>query len=377
MRSSALVACLFCLPAVADEVRLKDGRVLFGKVEKTERDVVVETREGEVRVRRDEVVSLRTEQQLRDEFQALAARSADSAFAHLQLAKLAGEQGLVPELWQQLDRTLELTARRDGDAYALHEQALGFLASLEYELLGRRFQKAAPERRVGELLTRVRAGVPKSKVQAIEELLVREKDADKALRLKARHGLLLAQRLVAVQALARRAEKGNDLFVYRTMLLDPAQQIRDAAADMTRAGNRTGAAVAYLAPALASEDATVRIRTAEAFARLGDKDAIAPLVAAGPNAGKGGGSDAPRAHIAFTTQQSYIRDFDVEVAQSAFIANPQIDVLQYGTVLDVAVLGVQIYRYEIVLAYRKALTALAGSDPGGDPSKWTAWAAGR
>ena len=51
--------------------------------------------------------------------------------------------------------------------------------------------------------------------------------------------------------------------------------------------------------------------------------------------------------------------------------------LRIGTETDAAVLGVQIYRYEIVLAYRNALTALAGSDPGVDPSNRSAWPAGR
>lgn len=42
-----------------------------------------------------------------------------------------------------------------------------------------------------------------------------------------------------------------------------------------------------------------------------------------------------RANVAVINQTSYIRDFDVEVAQAAFIADPKVDVIQDGIVLDV------------------------------------------
>ncbi|MCA8942753.1 MAG: hypothetical protein KDB80_09370, partial [Planctomycetes bacterium] len=42
-----------------------------------------------------------------------------------------------------------------------------------------------------------------------------------------------------------------------------------------------------------------------------------------------------RGYVAVINQTSYIRDFDVEVAQAAFIADPKVDVIQDGVVLDV------------------------------------------
>lgn len=42
-----------------------------------------------------------------------------------------------------------------------------------------------------------------------------------------------------------------------------------------------------------------------------------------------------RANVAVLNQTSYVRDFDVEVAQAAFIADPKVDVIQDGVVLDV------------------------------------------
>ncbi len=42
-----------------------------------------------------------------------------------------------------------------------------------------------------------------------------------------------------------------------------------------------------------------------------------------------------RANMAVINQTSYVRDFDVEVAQASFIADPKVDVIQDGIVLDV------------------------------------------
>jgi type II secretory pathway component GspD/PulD (secretin) len=42
-----------------------------------------------------------------------------------------------------------------------------------------------------------------------------------------------------------------------------------------------------------------------------------------------------KGHVAVINQTAYVRDFDVEVAQAAFIADPKVDVIQDGLVLDV------------------------------------------
>jgi len=45
--------------------------------------------------------------------------------------------------------------------------------------------------------------------------------------------------------------------------------------------------------------------------------------------------DKERGHVAVINQTAYVRDFDVEVAQASFIADPKVDVIQDGIVLDV------------------------------------------
>ena len=42
-----------------------------------------------------------------------------------------------------------------------------------------------------------------------------------------------------------------------------------------------------------------------------------------------------RANLTLTNQVAYVKDYDVEVAQTAFIADPLVDIVQDGLVLDV------------------------------------------
>jgi hypothetical protein len=63
------------------------------------------------------------------------------------------------------------------------------------------------------------------------------------------------------------------------------------------------------------------------------------------------------------------------VAQASFIADPKVDILQSGSVLDVTIHGVVEEQVRIVRAFRGALQKLGGSDPGPNPSAWALWLA--
>ena len=94
------------------------------------------------------------------------------------------------------------------------------------------------------------------------------------------------------------------------------------------------------------------------------------------NAGKAlaGGAGEIRNNISILTQNSYIRDFDVEIAASAFIADPKVDVVTSGVVLDVSLLAVNEVR-TILQSYRRSLIQLSKSDPGENPATWPTWLA--
>jgi len=69
-----------------------------------------------------------------------------------------------------------------------------------------------------------------------------------------------------------------------------------------------------------------------------------------------------RASLTVVNQQSYIKDFDVEVAQSAYIADPQMGTLQTGVVLDVRPTISNDRKY-ITLEVRPTITTLATLEP--------------
>ena len=365
--------------ALADELKLDDGRVLVGKVAERGDTYEVTTADGVVVVQKNKVVQFTTDAKLREKLAERARAAGDTPFAHLQLAMDARDHGLEPEMWRHLDQVVEALpadrAAADDTIRGVQRRCDEFLAQLERELLPRKLRSAPTASRVHELLDRLRPDTSAGRVAAIEALLVREPNADQHLRTEARRNGSARRRLGALAALQRRELAGNDRFVLRTGVLDNGADVRRSAIDMVR-GRDDAAAVAYLAPGLMHANGKMRVRTAEAFARLGHPDAVKLLVLAGPNAGKalGAADNGVRAHVAFLNQQAYIRDFDVEVAQAAFIANPQVDALTSGVVLDVTNHGV----YEeivIVRAWQKALLDLTRNDPGANPRVWATWLA--
>ena len=91
---------------------------------------------------------------------------------------------------------------------------------------------------------------------------------------------------------------------------------------------------------------------------------------------KGGAADSgnPHSFIMSGTEISYVRDFDVQVAQNAFAADPDVGVLFEGAILDVKVIGVT---EEITVAEVKAATGslakLTGKNLGPHPDAWALW----
>lgn len=368
-----MAACLLVGTLSADEVRLSDGRVLVGPTKNLGKKLQVKTLDGVVVVPRQDVIGVRTDEQLRAELASLAARTDDTLFGSLQLARTARDWGLYDEMWERIESCLGQVAAGTADDARLR----AFLVELEPVVLPRKWRKTPTDTRVRELIYRVKPGASQGLLASVEAILAVEPGAAESLQRRARSSSRPAQRLVAARALARSADEGNDRFLYRTAIIDQSAEVRTGAARAISERGETGAALHYLAPGLLHSSPTVRIRTAEAFGHMGDGGAIDLLVAAGPRAGTpasaAGDNGSVRGHVAIIDQEAYIRDFDVEVAQASFIADPKVSVLQSGVVLDTTVQAVISYRTEIVRAYRGALNHLAGSDPGYDPRQWEAW----
>lgn len=371
------------LPAMAQslkELRLKDGRVLVGKVSVKGDKLDVTTDSGNFTVAQTDVASSRSGEQLLRDLRKKAKTSGNSAFAHLNLAKLAREYGLTNEMWRHLDKTIEQLAEASKAATRptspTTKRLQDFLSQLGPEILPRKLHQAPLTKRMQKLLRLVPSNTTRSRAAAIEELMVREPGADQYLRQEARRNSNQRQRIAALSALQRRKGNGNHRFVLRTTVLDPSQKVRDATINLCKKTVQADD-IQYMASGLAHSNPKVRIRTAEALGKIGHRQAIPLLAKAGPYAASGlakSDSSQTRAHVAFINQQAYIRDFDVEVASAAFVADPKVDALISGSVLDVTVIGVHEVR-TIVASYRKALKHLTTHDPGADPRTWREWVA--
>jgi hypothetical protein len=153
-------------------------------------------------------------------------------------------------------------------------------------------------------------------------------------------------------------------------LLDPNREVRQEALDAVVAYQNPGAAAPY-ARLLANDRESVRMAAIDGLAAINNPQAAGALIsmmAPGSNAG------TSRGYVSFGTQTSYVRDYDVEIAQGAVIAKPIVGIIQDGSVLDVRVIGAFGSRS---LAERdathRALVSLTKRDYGFDYDRWQTW----
>lgn len=112
----------------------------------------------------------------------------------------------------------------------------------------------------------------------------------------------------------------------------------------------------------------VRSRAASALGWSGYPAAVPALVAA-LGSGSSSVNRVPHANIFIGAQTAYVQDFDVEVASGSAIADPIVNVLPTGVVLDAGVLSIAIHR----TVYTKALSRITGHRPGTTEKSWTRW----
>jgi HEAT repeat protein len=175
----------------------------------------------------------------------------------------------------------------------------------------------------------------------------------------------------AVEILATHDAKAAIRPLIRASITDPSEVVRHAAVAAVGAYKLPGVLAPY-ATALGSLRMNVRNNAAAAIGNLGSIGGIGILIRHWEQIG--GGSS--RAHVYHGNQLSFIQDFDVEVAQTAFIADPMIGTLQDGSVLEVKVMGTE-RRFTTVerQIIRGSLKKLSGVDMGSDVKAWVSWAA--
>lgn len=182
----------------------------------------------------------------------------------------------------------------------------------------------------------------------------------------------------------------------RTLLhsiYDPSEHARDAAA---RAIGDIGVyeVAQPIVNALYASKPEIRARAIEALASARHPAFVEPLLdrmfmlqppaVAGfipkpapvkPAPAGGASSGGPvRGYIFVGRQQAYIQDFEVEVAQFASVADPVINTLMSGSVLEVGVIGVsEVTVAREVRMLRRAVKRITGQQVKGGSDDWHSW----
>jgi len=179
-------------------------------------------------------------------------------------------------------------------------------------------------------------------------------------------------RILAIKTIARTGDRTALPWLIRSSMYDASRDVRSAAFRALQGYDDADLFFPY-ARALHSTSPQARIMAAEALAELGDArgtGAILRRISIGIG-------EAGRANIMVGKQQSYIQDFDVEIAQSAAIGDPIVQTIRDGIILDFKILGGSGERWivEENNAYASALRRLTGRDFGQDWKAYEKYAA--
>ncbi len=191
------------------------------------------------------------------------------------------------------------------------------------------------------------------------------------------HSGVLTRRDFAVFALRRLCPGRCVRELLACATFDPSPDVRAEAALGLRLVD-SPRRVVPLVHVLAGDDPAARMHAVEALGGIGDLAALEPLLMhlarMAPASGSGGG--APRSHIFVGNQVTYLRDFDVQIAQGSSIADPIPDVVSEGTQFDVRVVGIGVESVTPAAERRaicRALARLSGEKLPEDPERWFAW----
>jgi hypothetical protein len=176
-------------------------------------------------------------------------------------------------------------------------------------------------------------------------------------------------RLFAASELGRIRDRRTLKPLVHRAVRDPDPEVRAACVDAARAFGDAELLAPFVGSLLHAADPAHRAAAAEAVGRSGDMRGVYYLVY--ELEAHGGG---PRSNIYVANQLTFVQDFDVEVAQTAFIADPQVGLLQDGAVLDAQVVGSSVHQTRVekhVVA--GALRRLTGADMGESAAAWRKW----
>ena len=178
-------------------------------------------------------------------------------------------------------------------------------------------------------------------------------------------------RVLAVKTLGRIADRTVLPWLIRVSMYDAKEQVRSAAFRAIR-GFRDADVFYPYSRALFSRNIRASIMAANALGELGDMRGV-NVILRKVSIGIG---ESGRANIMVGKQNSYIQDFDVEIAQAAAIGDPIVQTIRDGIILDYKVLGGygEGWIQEARNAYAGALKNITGRDYGTNWSQWRKYA---
>ena len=317
------------------------------------------------------------------------------AGGHYELGLWCDRKGLPDEARLEFEKVVALDPDHEGARHALgyvrhrdrwlsHDEAMKAKGLVRHEgswmlkeevlleLLPATEKKrmAANEAKMRKLLKQMNQGGPKVEriaVKAMEGIPDQHKVASLAYALRYPTETV---RVFAAKELGRIGDRRALPPLVHRSVIDPSPKVREVALDAAMVYDDPNLLSPYVKAMLTSKSQPVRINAAKAVGGLGDVRGIQYLVYR--MQAHGGG--VSRAHIYLANQISFIQDFDVEVAQTAFIADPIVGILQEGIVLDVRVIATE-RQADIIerRVIRDSLKKLSQVDKGDDPAAWAKW----
>lgn len=384
------VACLLPLPALADRVHLRSGRVLEGTVD--------EQADGSLKVRTDSGAEARipAEQVLRVERGPTAAQEADARLAALTADDLAGHKALAG--WCD-ERGLKRRARairegivarwpddvetrraldqvlHDGEWLTREEymRRLGLVRSPDDRswLTPEEAARRAEDQRASERERQVERLLRRASYADVEPLAAALQAYDDASALpaleRAARAANLGTRRLAVQELGRRRAQQAELTLAKVAVEDAKRVVReDALAALQRLEPRDAPAY-FLRAVAAVESPFQRVHAVQALGVFPAPGAVPVLVRALREAT----SNFGRASISIVTQRAYIQDFELSSGGTgnvvAEVADPVIGTFSEGVTLEMKVIHWE--RTTIVEVLRR----LTGQGFGPEPDRWQRW----
>jgi hypothetical protein len=228
-------------------------------------------------------------------------------------------------------------------------------------------EQKAGEMRVLHLLAKIASEDEETVTAAMRQMALEERRFKLAPLAQALRCKPASLRIYAAQELARLGDTLAAPALLKRAIYDDDAKVREQVVLALKSFDLPST-VHPLGRALWSRSEDVRVHAAEALGTLGDEMGAGYLT----RKWEGRSGNFPRVYFSQVRQISYIQDFDVEVAQTSFIADPIVGVIQEGVVQAVKIHATeQSFTYKERMAVKGALQKLVGEDLGDKVGAWS------